>query len=345
MYDACAFTVTRSRAWLRGNFRGLWMERIGRGASSDDGLLASSRDCPRRRWRRARSRGRAARRAEGRARQSACPAAACGHARRRRRHDGAVLHFGRASTTRNPMFMFFPVMMLVSVLGTLAYGARGANRTAEMNEDRRDYLGYLDALDQTRCQDGRSTSIARCTGSIPTLSRCGRWPVADACGSAASTIPTSAMSGSAVATSRSAPRWWRPQLGPVEAAGPCHLVGAAAADPTRSVVADLPVAVPLRTTSAVTVDGDPAAARALCARWCASWRSCTAPKMSGSRPWSVRTSDADWDWLKWLPHHQHPRLVDALGPARMTYRSLGEAITACRPPDDGGLPHVVIVVD
>ena len=57
------------------------------------------------------------------------------------------------------------------------------------------------------------------------------------------------------------------------------------------------------------------------------------------------TSDAEWDWLKWLPHHQHPRLVDALGPARMTYRSLGEAITACRPPDNSGLPHVVIVVD
>ena len=48
-----------------------------------------------------------------------------------------------------------------------------------------------------------------------------------------------------------------------------------------------------------------------CAPSFVSWRSCTAPKMSGSPPWSVRTSDAEWDWLKWLPHHQHPRLVDA----------------------------------
>jgi S-DNA-T family DNA segregation ATPase FtsK/SpoIIIE len=54
-----------------------------------------------------------------------------------------------AATTRGPMFMFFPVMMLASVLGSLAYGTRGANHTAQLNEDRRDYLGYLDALDQT----------------------------------------------------------------------------------------------------------------------------------------------------------------------------------------------------
>ena len=53
-----------------------------------------------------------------------------------------------AAVIRNPMFMFFPVMMLVSVLGTLAYGARGGNRTADVNEDRRDYLRYIDALDR-----------------------------------------------------------------------------------------------------------------------------------------------------------------------------------------------------
>src|SRR5262249_17261809 len=57
------------------------------------------------------------------------------------------------------------------------------------------------------------------------------------------------------------------------------------------------------------------------------------------------TWDADWDWLKWLPHHQHPHLVDALGPSRMTYRSLEEAITGCRPLAEGGSPHVVIIVD
>ena len=50
---------------------------------------------------------------------------------------------------RNPMFMFFPIMMLVSLLGTLAVGARGGNRTAEINQGRRDYLRYIESLEQT----------------------------------------------------------------------------------------------------------------------------------------------------------------------------------------------------
>ena len=53
------------------------------------------------------------------------------------------------AASRGPMFMFFPVMMLASVVGSLAYGSRGANHTAQLNEDRRGYLGYLDALDET----------------------------------------------------------------------------------------------------------------------------------------------------------------------------------------------------
>ena len=60
----------------------------------------------------------------------------------------AVYFSSGAAVMRNPMFMFFPVMMLVSTLGMSAYGARGGNRTGEINEDRRDYLRYIDGLDQ-----------------------------------------------------------------------------------------------------------------------------------------------------------------------------------------------------
>ena len=59
----------------------------------------------------------------------------------------AVYFTSAAAPMRNPMYMFFPVMMLSSVLGTLAYGARGANRSAEINQDRRNYLRYIDTLD------------------------------------------------------------------------------------------------------------------------------------------------------------------------------------------------------
>ena len=51
------------------------------------------------------------------------------------------------AAARNPMFMFFPVMMLGSLLGTVAMGARGGSRAADINQDRRDYLRYLASLE------------------------------------------------------------------------------------------------------------------------------------------------------------------------------------------------------
>jgi S-DNA-T family DNA segregation ATPase FtsK/SpoIIIE len=59
-----------------------------------------------------------------------------------------VLYFTSGpSMTRNPMFMFFPVLMLVSALGTFATGGRGGSRSADIEQNRRDYLRYLASLD------------------------------------------------------------------------------------------------------------------------------------------------------------------------------------------------------
>ncbi len=61
-----------------------------------------------------------------------------------------VIYFTSGTAAmRNPMFMFFPVMMLVSLLGTVAFGGRGGTRTAEINQDRRDYLRYLESVAQS----------------------------------------------------------------------------------------------------------------------------------------------------------------------------------------------------
>ena len=61
-----------------------------------------------------------------------------------------VLYFtSGAASSRSPMFLFLPVMMLVSVLGSVAYQSRGARRGGELDQDRRSYLRYLDDLDQS----------------------------------------------------------------------------------------------------------------------------------------------------------------------------------------------------
>ena len=251
---------------------------------------------------------------------------------------------GAATTARGPIFVFFPIMMLASVLGSLAYGTRGANQTAQLNEDRRAYLSYLDAVDQ---------AIAI---SAVNQHRSLHWIHPDP--DALWTLP-------------GGPRMWErgiddpdfchvrvgrgdqplsttlvtPELGPVEGLDPVTSSALQRLIRRRAMVADVPGVVGLRTISALTVDADPTVARALLRAIV-----CQLAVLHG--PDDVRigavvgpSSRAEWDWLKWLPHHQHPGWLDAVGPFRMTYRSLGEAIAGCRPLDDNRSPHVVIVVD
>lgn len=248
------------------------------------------------------------------------------------------------AASRGPMFMFFPVMMLVSVVGSLAYGNRGANHTAQLNEDRRDYLGYLDALDET---------VAR---AAVDQHRALHWIHPDP---------------QALWTLAGGPRMWErriddsdfchirvglgdqplctalvaPALGPIDELDPVTSSALRRMIRRRSVVADVPVALPLRTFSAITVDGAPDAGRALLRAMVCQLAVLHSPEDVRIAAVVAHRSDAEWDWLKWLPHHQHPHLVDTLGPSRMTYRSLGEASMGCKPPDDGRSPHVAIIVD
>ncbi len=104
-----------------------------------------------------------------------------------------------------------------------------------------------------------------------------------------------------------------PELGPVDGLDPVTSTALQRLIRRRSLVADVPVVVPLPTLSAVTVDGDPTAARALLRAMVCQLAVLHSPEDVRIAAVVGPTSDAEWEWLKWLPHHQHPRLVDALG--------------------------------
>ena len=60
-----------------------------------------------------------------------------------------VFYFRSGSVTgRNPMFLLFPAMMVLSLVGSTILGSRGARRAGEIDADRREYLLYLDALEE-----------------------------------------------------------------------------------------------------------------------------------------------------------------------------------------------------
>ncbi|MGH8966177.1 MAG: type VII secretion protein EccC, partial [Actinomycetes bacterium] len=56
--------------------------------------------------------------------------------------------FTTGDAKSNPVFLLFPIMMLVSTIGMFAGGRGRSQAKAEMNEDRKDYLRYLGQMRQ-----------------------------------------------------------------------------------------------------------------------------------------------------------------------------------------------------
>ena len=214
-----------------------------------------------------------------------------------------VLYLTSTDTAgRSPMFLLFPAMMLVSLIGTVVHGSRG--RGGELTRQRAEYLRYLDTL------DGR---LAACADDQYRLQH--------------SIHPEPAALWSFVG----GPRMWergedhaefcavRIGLGEQPSSTALtapHLSADDDADPVtadavrrlvrnRAVVADLPLSVPLRSTGVLTIAGDPAAARAV-----ARALICQLTVLHHPDRVAVQVlENPDWEWLKWLPHQPESSTV------------------------------------
>lgn len=214
-----------------------------------------------------------------------------------------VLYFTSGnSAMRTPVFSFFPVLMVASAVGTLAYGARGTHRTAELNADRRQYLRHLDELDRQ--------AAAAATAQQRSLHR--RHPRPDALWTLAGgprmwerapTDPDFGRIRVGVAAQPLTPGLIPPDLPPAEEADPVTVSAVQRLLRVRATVPDLPDTVAVFDHSAITVTGDDAhgLARAMI---------CQLAVLHGPDVLRIATvttgDDGVWDWLKWLPHHRHP---------------------------------------
>ena len=245
------------------------------------------------------------------------------------------------AASRNPMFVFFPVMTLASMLGTVITGARGGTRTAEINRDRRDYLRYLASLDKElvkAAEEQRQSLQWRYPdpGSLWTIvgdRRMWERRVEDAdFGHVRIGLATQCLSTPLVA----------PQLGPAEDLDPVTSVECRRLIRQRSSVPDVPVAIDLTNLTMISVGGDAHAARGLLRTVVCQLAVLHSPRDLRIAAVVDPFTAAQWEWLKWLPHHQHPNAVDACGSARMTYTDVSSAETAL---GDCGGTHAVLLVD
>ncbi len=256
----------------------------------------------------------------------------------------------------NPVFLLFPIMMLVSTIGMFAGGRGRSQAKAEMNEDRKDYLRYLGQMRQ-RAREAAQEQRAALEWNHPDPAAL--WSIAR------SRRMWERRSGDGDfchvricrGSQRLATRLVPPQTGPVDELEPITTLALRQFVRGHSIVPELPISLSIRGFAAIGICGDRAASRGLARSMVAQLATFHTPEDLLIAVVMAGRTKADWEWVKWLPHVQHPSLVDGAGPRRMVAGSLahiedllGEQLQD-RPrftrnaQTHGDGPHIVIVID
>lgn len=248
-----------------------------------------------------------------------------------------AVYFGSgAAAARGPAFMFFPVMMVMSVLGTLVYSLRGNGRAAELLRDRREYLRYLDGVDAVAVATARA-----------------QWDRLHAEHPAPTTLWLDVGSDRMWTREPDDPGFGDVRIGIGERPLTTRLVAAEARpaddrDPLtatalrdlvrhRSVVEGVPVTVNVCGRAHLGITGPSEAARAVLRAMVCQLAVAHSPRHLRIATVLEQSVLGQWDWLKWLPHHWHPH--DATGQTALRYRTAADALA------DELAMHVVVVVD
>ncbi|MGB3769648.1 MAG: type VII secretion protein EccCa [Rhodococcus sp. (in: high G+C Gram-positive bacteria)] len=240
---------------------------------------------------------------------------------------GMVALMISSGAAANPMTLLFPAMMVVSMLGMFAGGGRGGGpKTAELDESRKDYLGYLGSLrDRVRATArAQRESLVWSHPSPKAL-----WT----CAGTARMWERRAADDDflhvrvGVGDQRLATRLVSPETGPAEDLEPVCAAQLRFFVRTHSIVRDLPTAVSLRAFSVIRFEGDGShvhgVVRSMLLQACMFHGPDDVAVVVVAGPQSA----ADWDWVKWLPHHRDTEGSDSAGARRMTFRTVAEAST------------------
>jgi S-DNA-T family DNA segregation ATPase FtsK/SpoIIIE len=268
-----------------------------------------------------------------------------------------VFAFTSGDATSNPALLLFPIMMLVSTVGMVAGGGRGRGQAkAEMNEDRKDYLRYLGQM-RERAREAAREQRAALEWNHPDPAAL--WSIASSRrmwerrGGDLDFCHVRICRGAQRLATRLVP----PQTGPVDELEPITTLALRQFVRAHSIVPDLPISLSVRGFAAIGICGEPAPTRGLARSMVAQLATFHPPDDLLVAVVSAGRAKADWEWVKWLPHVQHPSLVDGVGPRRMMAGSLtqieellGEQLQD-RPrfsrnvQTHGDGPHIVIVID
>ncbi len=258
----------------------------------------------------------------------------------------AAAYYARSAVARNPAFMMFPVMMLMSAVATVLSGAD--RRRSEINVRRADFLDHLSRVRTVALEAAAAQhhSIAWGHPEPDTL-----WTLvggrrmwerraadADFCQVriGAGSLPLCA-------------RLVAPTMDPVSRLDPVEVAALQRFLDKHSRVSNVPIVIELRDSAAVRVAGDPEQVLALLRAMICQLAVMHSPTTVLITAAVTDRNRPNWEWLKWLPHNRHPYAFDDIGPSRMVYASLAATREAIDDVMDRSnrptAPNVVVVVD
>ena len=237
---------------------------------------------------------------------------------------GMMVYMFKASNGQ-PMMVMMGGMMLMGSVGMMAggNGRGGGAKKAEMNEDRKDYLRYLgqmrertrESIDEQRQEREWVHPDPQALWSIATSRRMWERRTSDN-----DFMHLRVGRGSQRLDTRLVP----PQTGPVEELEPIATLALRRFVRAHSIVFDLPVSIAVRSFAAISISGDRQRVRDLARAIVAEMATFHSPDDLLIAVASTGRAKQDWEWIKWLPHSQHPSIVDGIGQMRLMAGSLEE---------------------
>lgn len=215
-----------------------------------------------------------------------------------------LLYFSSgAGQARSPMFGFFPVMMVMSLVGTLAFGARGTQRGAEVERHRREYLRYLDGVDRAVAGTaGRQYDDEHRLHPDPdTL-----WAIVGSARMWEKTVDGDGFGCVRIGLGRApmSVRLVSPEAGRTDDVDPVTAEAVRTLVRDRATVDGLPLTVKVTEPELICVTGDPVAVRDLVRSALCQLVTLHGPADISVRAESGAAAAREWEWLKWTPHHR-----------------------------------------
>jgi S-DNA-T family DNA segregation ATPase FtsK/SpoIIIE len=251
-----------------------------------------------------------------------------------------VVFFAGSGMTRNPTFLAFPIMMVISMVLTVA-SSRSQRRGRGIEVDRIDYLRYLNRLSEMVAET-HAAQRASLNWSHPdpdTLwTLVGGPRMWERRANDAEFCRIRVGSGA----QRLARRLVAPEIVAAERCDPVTVVAMHRFIRAHTAIDEAPITIGLGEIDAVVIDGESDQVRGLLRAMICQLAVLHPPDHLLIAGVVSDRHRAHWDWLKWLPHNQHPVTTDSAGAMRMVYRGPAEMHSAL---SGVGVPYLVVVAD